>query len=63
MQQETRTWLVRGLAEATSGPCYTTCAGLLTYALAADISRQRGGREERSEGLFGRLGLWIKEHF
>lgn len=54
---------VRGLAEATSGPCYTTCAGLLTYALAADISRQRGGREERSEGLFGRLGLWIKEHF
>ncbi len=54
---------VRGLAEATSGPCYATCAGLLTYALAADISRQRGGREERGEGLFGRLGLWIKEHF
>ncbi len=54
---------VRGLAEATSGPCYTTCAGLLTYALAADLSRQRGGRDERSDGLFGRLGYWIKEHF
>ncbi len=54
---------VRGLAEATSGPCYATCAGLLTYALAADLSRQRGGRDERGDGLFGRLGTWIKEHF
>jgi len=54
---------VRGLAEATSGPCYATCAGLLTYALAADLSRQRGSREERGDGLFGRLGQWIKEHF
>lgn len=54
---------VRGLAEATSGPCYATCAGLLTYALAADLSRRSGGREERGDGLFGRLGQWIKEHF
>lgn len=54
---------VRGLAEATAGPCYATCAGLLTYALAADLGRQRGGREERGDGLFGRLGHWIKEHF
>ncbi|MBC6406232.1 MAG: cell division protein FtsA [Rhodospirillales bacterium] len=54
---------IRGLAEATSGPCYTTCAGLLTYALAADLSCQRGGRKERGDGLFGRLSLWIKEHF
>ena len=54
---------VRGLAEATSGPCYATCAGLLTYALAADLSRQRSGREERGDGLIGRLGHWIKEHF
>ncbi|GAB5469162.1 MAG: cell division protein FtsA [Rhodospirillales bacterium] len=54
---------VRGLAEATSGPCYAACAGLLTYALAADLSRRRGGREERGDGLIGRLGHWIKEHF
>ncbi|MEO1193481.1 MAG: cell division protein FtsA [Pseudomonadota bacterium] len=51
---------VRGLAEATSGPCYAACAGLLTYALAANMGR---GRDERSEGLIGRLGHWIKEHF
>lgn len=59
---------VRGLADVTSGPTYATCAGLLTYAVAANLT-QPGGRGEgegagkSSDGLFGRLGHWLKEHF
>ena len=57
---------VRGLAEVTSGPTYATCAGLLTYAVAANLSQPRQPRERApaaGEGVIGRLGSWLKEHF
>jgi cell division protein FtsA len=56
---------VGGLAEATNGPAYATCAGLLTYAIEADTAAPRPSRPETREpgGVFGRLGHWLREHF
>ena len=62
---------VRGLADVTSGPTYATCAGLLTYAVAANLTQpQPAGREhddksagKPGDGPFRRLGSWLKEHF
>ncbi|MEM7171572.1 MAG: cell division protein FtsA [Pseudomonadota bacterium] len=56
---------VGGLAEATSGPAYATCAGLLVYALGADNPMPFEAREEEKEleGLVGRLSHWFREHF
>jgi len=55
-----------GLAEATSGPAFATCAGLLNCALAAELAAP-GDTEveesERSSGFMGRLGTWFREHF
>lgn len=56
---------ILGLAEATAGPAYATCAGLLTYAATAEAARPR--RAEPQSGkpgdLFGRIGFWLREHF
>jgi len=56
---------VGGLAEATNGPAYATCAGLLTYAVEADTAAPRSSRPETREpgSVFGRLGHWLREHF
>lgn len=56
---------LRGLAEATGGPAYATCAGLLTYALQAESAlplRERP-QEKGAGGLMGRLSHWIREYF
>ncbi|MDJ0610521.1 MAG: cell division protein FtsA [Kiloniellales bacterium] len=54
-----------GLAEATSGPAYSTCAGLLACATASDfITPREATREEaRPGGMIGRLGQWVRENF
>ncbi len=56
---------VRGLADVTSGPTYAACAGLLTYAVAANLTQPRAKREDSkvSDSLMGRLGHWLREHF
>lgn len=56
---------IGGLAEATGGPAFATCAGLLTYALEAEIDAPRPTRplEEEPNGLLGRLGHWFRENF
>ncbi len=56
---------VDGLAEATRGPAYAVCAGLLVYALGAEMPVQYDAREEEKEleGLVGRLSHWFREHF
>ncbi len=56
---------VTGLADSTGGPAYSTCAGLLNYALAADMAAAEELRPEVGEptGLFGRFGHWFREHF
>jgi cell division protein FtsA len=54
-----------GLAEATNGPAYATCAGLLTYAVEAETAAPRPSRPETREpgNVLGRLGHWLREHF
>jgi cell division protein FtsA len=54
-----------GLAEATSGPAYATCTGLLNYAISVERIPPEEAESERGEpnGLVGRLGHWFREHF
>ena len=56
---------VGGLAEATAGPAYATCAGLLNYAATAEVAMPGEASPEPRElgGLMGRLGHWLREHF
>ena len=55
-----------GLAEAASGPAFSTCVGLLKFALnekrvlSNDVYKQES---IRAEGRLGRLGHWLKENF
>src|SRR3546814_13556656 len=49
-----RPTLVTGLAEATAGPDYATCAGLLNYAVIAAVAVPRGGPGRGGTGLTGR---------
>ncbi len=56
---------ISGLAEATNGPAFSTCAGLLTHALQARSAapvRGRGYMEE-PDGLWSRFGFWLRECF
>ncbi|HEX7777099.1 MAG TPA: cell division protein FtsA [Parvibaculum sp.] len=55
-----------GLAEATGGPAFSTCAGLLTYAQISPV--ETAGAEGESEGGAGRgqfrkFSRWLKENF
>ena len=54
-----------GLAEATHGPSFATCAGLLTFALSerAETPRPARAMAEVSSGFIGRFGLWLRENF
>lgn len=56
---------IEGLAETTSGPAYSTCAGLIGYAFKgqAATTASWGKQEEETNGLFGRFGSWFREHF
>ncbi len=56
---------VHGLSEAVAGPAFATCAGLLVHVLlpAGEPIRRRRGETAAASGLFGRLGLWLKENF
>ena len=56
---------VSGLAEATAGPAYATCAGLLNYAVTAEVAvpGEPAPAEREAGGLVGRLGHWLREHF
>jgi cell division protein FtsA len=55
---------VSGLAEATSGPAFSTAAGLLHFALSERAEVPRPGRAAAgpTSGLMGRLGHWLKEN-
>ncbi|MCW8951220.1 MAG: cell division protein FtsA [Rhodospirillales bacterium] len=55
-----------GLAEATDGPAFSACAGLLRYAMS------KGGehlaplddlRKREPMGPMGRIGSWLRENF
>jgi cell division protein FtsA len=56
-----------GLPEATSGPAFATCAGLLRYAVLHPSAKTpaRDTRSQESEGgnPLGRVGAWLRRNF
>jgi cell division protein FtsA len=56
---------LNGLADATGGPAFATCAGLLTYGVEKHVAPAPwvGLNSEEPTGLFGRLGHWIRVNF
>lgn len=50
-----------GLAESTSGPAFSTTAGLLITALQPEGLDPQGGFEMAGASLMGRLGQWMKQ--
>lgn len=56
---------IEGLAEATSGPAFSTVAGLLRHANAApDDGSELAARAHRAPaGRLGRIGQWIRDNF
>jgi cell division protein FtsA len=55
---------VKGLAESTGGPAFTTSAGLIHFAFSerAEIPRHGRALTEAPNGLIGRFGHWIREY-
>ena len=54
-----------GLAEATAGPAFSACAGLLSFAVD-DRGDARGvalPKHDTNGGLFSRIGGWLRENF
>lgn len=54
-----------GLSDQTGGPAFSTCAGLVAYALNqnAEALRPAAAPEGEATGWFGRFGLWLRENF
>ena len=52
-------------AEATGGPAFATCVGLLHFALSERAETPRPVRllAGGSPGLFGRVGAWLRDNF
>ena len=56
---------IDGMAEVTAGPAFSTCAGLLHYAVSNKAEAPSAAYcppEQASRG-FGRLSHWIRENF
>lgn len=55
---------VQGLAEATGGPAFGVCAGLLIYASRGDQPESfRPQIDIERQGRVARIGRWLKENF
>ncbi|MCZ4279288.1 cell division protein FtsA [Kiloniella laminariae] len=56
---------VTGLADATGGPSFATCAGLLTYATIAhnDVQGEKVPEVHHPQNFVGRFGRWFRENF
>jgi cell division protein FtsA len=56
---------VSGLAESTSGPAFSACAGLLRHAVENQVEMQTAASNPETSsgtGLFGRFGRWFREN-
>ena len=56
----------KSLADATSGPGFSSAAGLLRFAVDRYLDNTTdpvGTISAHSDARFGRLGQWIKENF
>ena len=56
---------ISGLAEATSGPAFSTCAGLLRYGVEkyAGTIEDAPANENAPVSRIARIGQWLKESF
>ena len=56
---------ISGLAEATSGPAFSTCAGLLRYGVEkyAGTLEDAPANENAPASRIARMGQWLKESF
>ncbi len=55
---------LHGLAEATEGPAFATCAGLLAYVIQRpDEARIAARANAAAQGGLRRFGRWFKEYF
>ena len=52
---------VKGLAEATQGPAFSTAAGLLHFALSERAESPRPAHIAQ-RGIFARVGHWMREN-
>jgi cell division protein FtsA len=53
---------VKGLAESTHGPAFSTAAGLLHFAMSEKAERPRTSRAA-GRGVMGRVSNWLREYF
>jgi cell division protein FtsA len=53
---------VKGLAESTHGPAFSTVAGLLHFAMSERAESPRP-RRTQARGVFGQVSNWIRELF
>lgn len=52
---------LQGLAEATGGPAFATCAGLLRYAVLNTLEMSaKAARDDGKAGPMGWLGTWLR---
>lgn len=57
---------LHGLPESTNGPAFSTCAGLIRYAMAHQPVAKSGRKaiqEQENPGGWGRIGSWLKRNF
>jgi cell division protein FtsA len=56
---------INGLPEPAAGPAFSTCAGLLAYAVDPGFDVPTTGRADKAEptGMLGRVGSWLRENF
>lgn len=54
---------VSGLADVTQGPAFSTCAGLLAYAVSGPIEAYARAERPLPQGRLARVGRWLKENF
>jgi cell division protein FtsA len=54
---------IQGLSDQTGGPAFAVCAGLIGHALGPQESpRLAAAATPASNGLIGRVGLWLREN-
>jgi len=54
---------ISGLAEATAGPAFSACAGLLRLAIKEPLAPVRDLEMDSAGGRLGRIGRWLKANF
>ncbi len=51
-----------GLAEATSGPAFSTTAGLLAIAMQPELAATQSGVESGGNGIMNRISQWARQN-